>query len=254
MKEQLALLRELQRIDLELDQITQSKEQIQGRLDENKVVLDQLDGQLDARKAELGEIRALRNQKQDEQAEIGENLKERKKRLLNVGSTKEYNAVEKEIETLKGSSEQLDEELLNLAEVIENTTNAIDENETKVNMLRDDIQKEDASVQDQLTTYDKQIKSLNNRTDKARGDVSKRVLYKYDFIRSRRPGLAICGAKDGHCTACYMSLPPQLFIQIQRGDTLETCPSCQRILYYWEESPEDFEREKERHQANQSED
>ncbi len=33
-----------------------------------------------------------------------------------------------------------------------------------------------------------------------------------------------------------MALPPQLFIQIQRGETLETCPSCQRILFYWEDA------------------
>jgi len=62
------------------------------------------------------------------------------------------------------------------------------------------------------------------------------VLYKYDFIRSRRPGTAIVAAEDGHCNGCFMALPPQLFIQVQRGENLETCPSCQRILFFWEDA------------------
>jgi predicted nucleic acid-binding Zn-ribbon protein len=31
-----------------------------------------------------------------------------------------------------------------------------------------------------------------------------------------------------------MNIPPQLYNVIQRGLTIETCPSCHRIIY-WEE-------------------
>ena len=38
--------------------------------------------------------------------------------------------------------------------------------------------------------------------------------------------------KDSICRACFMRIPPQLFIQLQRGsEELITCPHCHRILY-----------------------
>ena len=33
-----------------------------------------------------------------------------------------------------------------------------------------------------------------------------------------------------------MALPPQQYIEVQRGNTLEICPSCNRILYFWEDA------------------
>lgn len=238
MKEQLALLRELQGIDLQLDEITQKKDEIQSRLDENKSVLDRLVAELGKQKEELDEIRTMRNQKRDELGEIQESLKERKKRLLNVGSTKEYNAVEKEIDALQKSAEQTEEELLQLAEVLENNEGQITQKETMTTDLSDGISQEEAAAADQLGEYDSKIKSMKKRTNQARSEVSKRVLHTYDFIRSRRPGLAIVGASNGHCTGCFMALPPQLYIQVQRGETLERCENCQRLLFFQEEVAE----------------
>ena len=235
MKEQLALLRELQRIDLDLDGYKKQKDAIQERLSESKVVLDRLTADLEMQRESLEEIRGLQRSKELDLKEINENLKERKKRQLNVGSTKEYNAVEKEIEILQKSTEQTEEELLHLGEVIGETEESIESKTGKVQELQKGIEEQEAEAQAELKALDDQIASLLARAEKARQDVSKRVIYKYDFIRSRRPGLAIVAAKDGHCEGCFMALPPQLYIQVQRGDTLETCPSCQRIMYFWQD-------------------
>jgi len=35
-----------------------------------------------------------------------------------------------------------------------------------------------------------------------------------------------------------MNIPPQLYNVLQRGQTVETCPSCHRIIY-WEEIMKD---------------
>ena len=236
MKEQLARLRELQNIDLQLDELEQAKKLILDRLDENKGFLQRLVEDLDTQKSELDEIRGLQSQKREDLRDIQDQHDKRKKRLHNVGSTKEYNAVEKEIEVLKKSVEQTEEELLHLAEVIESTETSIDEKEQKIVQLRESIAQDEAEAEGQLNDLDKKIDKLKAREDAARSDVSRRVMYKYDFIRSRRQGEAIVAAKDSHCEGCFMALPPQQYIEIQRGETLNTCPSCQRILYYWEDA------------------
>ena len=236
MKQQLALLRELQRIDLELDELNKQKAKIQSGLSENREALDRLADELGRQSVELEEIRGLQRSKQLDLQEIQDNLKERKKRLLNVGSTKEYNAVEREIEVLQKSLEQTEEEMLQLQEVVLDTEESIQTKQEMVKELKAGIAQQDAEAESELSGLDQQIHARQTRAQVARDEVTKRVLYKYDFIRSRRPGLAIVAARDGHCEGCYMSLPPQLFIQVQRGESLETCPSCQRILYFWEDA------------------
>lgn len=236
MKEQLALLRELQHIDLELDEIKSKKEQIVARLKENTSFLDKLVEDLNAQKEELEEIRALQRRKKDDLAELKEGLSAKQARLREVTSAKEYGAVEREIESLKKTGEQTEEEILHLMEVVDSTEASIAEKEDKIVQLREGIASDEADAEEQLAELDDQIKAYEDRAEEARSEVSRRVIHKYDFIRSRRPGLAIVAAKDGHCEGCYMALPPQQFIEIQRGNTLEICPSCNRILYFWEDA------------------
>jgi predicted nucleic acid-binding Zn-ribbon protein len=36
----------------------------------------------------------------------------------------------------------------------------------------------------------------------------------------------------GHtCKGCNRNIPPQLFIVLQRAESIETCPNCNRIIY-----------------------
>lgn len=236
MKDQLARLRELQYIDLQLDEYKTKKKEIQDRLDENRGFLNKLVEDLETQKSELEEIKNLQSQKKSDLRDLQEQHKSRKKRLAQVGSTKEYNAVEKELDVLKKSVEQTEEELLHLAEVIDSTETSIAEKEEKIDQLRDSVAEEHSDAEDQLAALEDSVAALLAREEEARSECSKRVLYKYDFIRSRRPGLAVVAAKDAHCEGCYMAVPPQLYIEIQRGESLITCPSCQRILYFYEDA------------------
>jgi len=236
MKQQLALLRELQNNDLELDEILQRKQEIVARIEENTGFLEKLVDDLSNQKEELEDVRNLHVVKKNDLAEVTEQLNMRQKRIHEVASAKEFNAVEKEIEAFKKSTEQSQEELIHLAATIASTEKSIAQKEEKVVELRKGIAADKKDAETQLAELDNNIERLKNRCEEARGQVSKRVIYKYDFIRSRRPGLAIVAAKDCHCEGCFMQLPPQQYIEVQRGENLETCPSCNRILYFWEDA------------------
>ena len=45
-------------------------------------------------------------------------------------------------------------------------------------------------------------------------------------------GIAVAEARNGSCTACFMSLRPQVMAEIRRGDDVIICDNCNRILYY----------------------
>ena len=55
----------------------------------------------------------------------------------------------------------------------------------------------------------------------------------YARIRARiRDGVAVAEARNRSCSACFMSLRPQVMAEIRRGEDVMTCDNCGRILYY----------------------
>ena len=46
-----------------------------------------------------------------------------------------------------------------------------------------------------------------------------------------RDGIAVAQVINGSCSACFMSLRPQMQVEVKRGDQIITCESCSRILY-----------------------
>jgi predicted nucleic acid-binding Zn-ribbon protein len=46
-----------------------------------------------------------------------------------------------------------------------------------------------------------------------------------------RDGIAVAEVKNGACSACFMSLRPQMLVELKTTDKLITCESCTRILY-----------------------
>ena len=54
----------------------------------------------------------------------------------------------------------------------------------------------------------------------------------YERIYKKRNGIVAAEATGGRCSACQITLRPQYFQDLRRGDNLMFCESCGRILYY----------------------
>ena len=83
-----------------------------------------------------------------------------------------------------------------------------------------------------MAEIEAKIAELRVERDKLAAEVKPDVLKRYGSIRMRR-GLAVVSVRNGTCQGCNMNIPPQLYNVLQRGQTIETCPSCHRIIY-WE--------------------
>ena len=57
---------------------------------------------------------------------------------------------------------------------------------------------------------------------------------RYEFIRSRLEHPVIVAVKDGVCSGCNIAVPPQAFIELQRGRQILSCPNCQRLIFWCE--------------------
>ena len=46
-----------------------------------------------------------------------------------------------------------------------------------------------------------------------------------------RDGIAVAEVVNGSCSACFMTLLPQMQVEVRKGQQIITCESCTRILY-----------------------
>jgi hypothetical protein len=64
------------------------------------------------------------------------------------------------------------------------------------------------------------------------GQLEPKFFTEYERIRKKTKNTPIADATDGRCSACHISLRPQFFQDLRRGDKPMYCESCGRLLTY----------------------
>ena len=160
-------------------------------------------------------------------------IKKWEARLIDIKNQREYMALSREVEGPKRANKELEEkniELLTKREEIEEKLDALEDDLAEKEI---DLDTERQKMQESLKTIDEDFEHAKEQREILLKKISQNILSKYEIIRERRFGQGLAAAHAGRCTACNMRLPPQLYNILQRADTIEECPSCNRILM-WE--------------------
>jgi uncharacterized protein len=123
-------------------------------------------------------------------------------------------------------------------QLIEKMT-AIEEVEKELESRADEINSLDGKRSGALNAFDAEVsadKANLESTTKKREEVfatlPKQLAAVYNRLAQRsRDGIAVAEVVNGSCSACFMSLRPQMQVEVKRGDQIITCESCSRILY-----------------------
>ena len=217
MRDQLKLLEELQRHDARLQELEALTRSLPQKLSAAQNGIAELEKLLARERAEFQDTEAFRKSQEDEQKDTNEQLSRAKAKLSQVKNLKESNAAQRELESTRRQLDTREEEVQKLVAVIEEQRQKIGEHESKLEADRRELTAERAEARSQRDQMAKQL----------RPDVLKR----YGTIRMRR-GLAVVAVRDGTCRGCNMNIPPQLYNTLQRGNSLELCPNCNRIIYW----------------------
>ncbi|NOZ84732.1 MAG: hypothetical protein GXP49_00425 [Deltaproteobacteria bacterium] len=233
MLEHLRNLVNLQEVDAKIHRLKKERQEIPEKLNDLEKELEKANLGYTEQKARLIEVQ--RDHKIKEQAldDEEENLKKWQKRLLEIKNTREYVALQREIESQKRSNSQREEEILLMLEEIEvlgKNVALLEESYKELEKKRDS---EKAAVEQKIIEIDKEVQRLDKERRERLSKVEPELLAKYEHIRDRRAGIGVALVRDGHCLACMMGLPPQLYNELMRYDAVHTCPSCGRILV-WE--------------------
>ena len=167
--------------------------------------------------------------------QIAENktYKERAERnLKHAQNQKEYETAMREIDALQKQIAVYE------AQIIEKMT-AAEEVEKELESRADEINTLDAKREEAFKEFDSELEK--NETELAAETKKREAVFTtlpaqlasvYNRLAQRsRDGIAVAEVTNGSCSACFMSLRPQMQVEVKRGDQIITCESCTRILY-----------------------
>lgn len=232
MRDQLKLLEVLQAFDAQIQELNNSLKAIPTKLEATQNDLARVETLLANEKAQLAEAQRYYEEQRANLAADEGHVSAAKNKMGAVRNTREYAAAQREIDQTRDQMASREAEIGKLAEVAEAKAKVLAEREKGVQELREGVEKDAEVARAKMADLEGKIAEIRTERDKVAKDVKPDVLKRYSIIRMRR-GIALATVANGACQGCNMNIPPQLYITIQRGASIESCPYCHRIIY-WE--------------------
>ena len=231
MIEQLVALAQIADIDAEALRADTELRDIPQRMGSLQSDVKKLGELLAAEKQELLDADKLLQAQEEEINNSSQSLAKSKAKGARIRNTREADAVERELETIRRVMKEREVERDNLREAIGKRRSSVDKHEREFGELEKFAAEEQAKADARLAELNQaREKVLAGRSELA-AKVPADVLKRYEMIRSKRQGIGVAAVKEGTCSGCFVVLAPQQVIAIKRGDEFAQCPRCQRILY-----------------------
>jgi len=237
LRDQLKRLEELQQHDAKIQELESSLKAIPLKLAATQNDLARVEGLLSSERQALSETEKYYQEQKGLMTDDEVQVAGAKHKLAQAKNSKEYMAAQREIEQRREGLVAREAEIGKLVEALDAKKKLLGDRANDVATLRGSIEKDGDAAKARMDEIQGKIAELRGERDKLAADVKPDVLKRYSNIRMRR-GLAVVSVRNGTCQGCNMNIPPQLFNVLMRGQTIETCPSCHRIIY-WEELMKD---------------
>jgi uncharacterized protein len=156
--------------------------------------------------------------------------------LMRATNEREYTTAVREIDVARKAISSLETEILKLMERTEKL-------ESQVQVMDPEMESRRLAIDNQLsewstaaTANQKRLDELTDQRPPMLEALSPSARAAYERLSKMRSGFALAEARNYSCQACRMTIRPQVFNEIRRGDTIITCESCGRILYFKSET------------------
>ncbi|RME63423.1 MAG: hypothetical protein D6778_09645, partial [Nitrospirae bacterium] len=193
--------------------------------------IKEIDDKVQQIKSSIETYEKKRRKKEMELQDITEKIEKLKSRTSEIKTNKEYQALLKEIEEAEKQKFLIEDDILYLMEEIEEARKRINQEAQEVEKEKKVFIEQQMKVEAERASLEKEIKELKDRRENLKNSMDKELYSRYMKLLEKGKGLAVAEAKDEVCLGCYMSIPPQLYVELKSNSDLRTCPQCGRFLY-----------------------
>lgn len=235
MREEMIHLIKLQEVDLQILALDKAKEESPDSLRKAEETLEAKKREYQALLEEIEELQLRRRKFEDELEQEYQRLRKSQNRLMEVKAQREYQALLKEIEEIKKVNKQREQELIEMMERLEKLSQDKEQLAKEIEALEKAVEIERSKYEEHKDALDKKRAEIWKEREALASKIPSSLLKRYEFVKSRRNGLAVVPVKDAVCDGCHMNIPPQLYNELMRDDRVYECPICQRIIFYKKE-------------------
>jgi predicted nucleic acid-binding Zn-ribbon protein len=216
----------IRRLQSELESIPRRRAEIESEFDQRAFEFKALQ----QTGATARETRAVLDR---ELAEQRTRMEKAERDLMSSTNSKVYEASLRERDAAKKHISELETKVLEQMEAAETAENSLAEREPEFARMRAEHEERLRAFEEQTRAWTEELESRRRERERMFASLPAGVKSTYQRIVARiRDGVAMAEARNGSCSACFMSLRPQLMSQIRRGDEIIICDNCNRILYY----------------------
>jgi len=228
--EELDILIKLQEID---NKIRQLRANINSAEERRKKIEEEFEKQaFEIRQIQQANKQASSNRLKLEAkiAEVTSHLQRAERNLRNAHNQKEYEAAMREADVLRKQLSGLETEMLEKIEKIEETERVLKQRAEEIASLetkrRSALDEFEASLEkDQL-----ELKAISKKREELFSRLTPLTAQIYETLVGRT-GVAVVKVLNDSCSYCFMTIRPQVIVELRRGEKIVTCESCTRILY-----------------------
>lgn len=155
-------------------------------------------------------------------------------------TNEQYRAFQHEIEFCENAIRKAEDRILDLMGEFEPLEKAVKAAESALAAEKKVVEAEKAKAKARSNEDKAQVAKLTVDRNQLATALPNPLLTTYERMRTKlKDGLVVVEATNGLCTGCRMTLRPQFFEEIKKGNEVCQCESCRRILYY--QVPQQFD-------------
>ncbi len=230
-KETIQRLVALQQQDSVLDGLRQEMQRIPAEIAALQAGLDSAKAKVADAKARIIASEKKKKDKELELASKEEAVRKHSMELNQVKTNDAFKALQHEIDLAKAASSQIETEILEVMEAIDSGRKDEKAAGAELKVAEDKVRGQVGVLEKELAEVTARFEGQKKTRDESAAQVPADMMRVYDHARSRGKLDAIVPVDGGNCSACRISLAPQMIVEVTKAKALVICESCQRILY-----------------------
>lgn len=235
MDRDLHMLVQLQRIDSTIDSLGRLKEEYPNRMVVLEKELQIAQQRLVAEREEKNELEKEQRHFERELQNVNFELDRHQKRLFEVKTNKEYQALLHEIEAQKSKIEEFEGRILERMTALDDVADRIKNFEAEFDRRKGETSQEIGKLKAELASVEDGLARRQGERERLVVNIEDKLIRTYERVRKKNKGLAVVAVLKEACGGCFERLPPQRINEIRRNERFIFCENCGSILVWDEE-------------------
>lgn len=235
---------------LDLQEMDQEIGELQSQLNQYPTIWEEVKSGLREKSKKLETLRAEETARHEERKKIeqdlrlcSERLKQYQSQSMLVKTSKEMQANQAQIDSLKKTIQRLEERGVELLDSEPEFRERLEAAGKQLAADKAEAREERERIRGQVAEKKSRIEATQKERDSLAEKIDDASLQDYERVRARWPENPVVPVRNGSCSGCNFAMLPNKLISVHKNDEIVHCDNCGRILSHDETFEEDQESE-----------